>query len=313
MRMIRPIDVTDAILTASNLPENDYPEWVSGTTYNLGDKVIKASTHRIYESVTGSNTDDPEVGVDAAPPTWLDIAPTNKWAPFDEKIGTQAVGAGTIDPSYLIDDSAANGISYTFTPSALVDGLALINISGVVLYVKIETSTEGLVYSNRIELASGMANSTWWNYYFDAVVRDTQAVLTELPMGLDSIIHVALSTDAGDAEMGALVFGRDTPIGCTQYGSGFGIKDYSLKAIDDFGNTTVTKRGFSRRAEMDVQVENNALAAVGRALTLQRSKPTVYMGPVYDPLTVYGFPTDWFITVSSHPFSELTISLEGLT
>ncbi|MGE4534644.1 hypothetical protein, partial [Halomonas sp.] len=155
MRIIRPITVTDAVLDASNLPEDDYPEWDSGTTYSTGDRVIKASTHRVYESQTDSNSDDPEVGVNADPPTWLDIGPTNRWAPFDEKIGTVAAGAEVIDPSYLIDDASANGVSYTFTPSALVDSVALINLSGVVLYVKVETTTEGIVYERRLGLSGG--------------------------------------------------------------------------------------------------------------------------------------------------------------
>ncbi|MGE4532087.1 hypothetical protein, partial [Halomonas sp.] len=226
---------------------------------------------------------------------------------------TVAAGAEVIDPSYLNDAASANGVSYPITPSALVDSVALINLSGVVLYVKVETTTEGIVYERRLGLSGGLTASNWWNYYFDPVERDSQAILTGFPVGLDATIHVAVSTDSGDAEIGAIILGRINPIGCTQYGSGFGIKDHSVKATDEIGNTSITKRGFSRRAELDVSIESGNLAAVDRILTQQRATPTVYIGDEYDPLVVYGFPTDWFVTVASYPLSDLTISLEGLT
>ncbi|MCK5605400.1 hypothetical protein KAR91_26145 [Candidatus Pacearchaeota archaeon] len=40
MKIIRPIIITDEMLTASNVPEDDYAEFVMGTTYADGDNVI---------------------------------------------------------------------------------------------------------------------------------------------------------------------------------------------------------------------------------------------------------------------------------
>lgn len=38
--IITPMAVTDAELTASNIPEDDHPVWAEGATYALGDRVI---------------------------------------------------------------------------------------------------------------------------------------------------------------------------------------------------------------------------------------------------------------------------------
>lgn len=52
-QIIEPIAITDAILTGSNVPENDYQEYDTGTAYVVGDTVMVATsttnTHKIYE------------------------------------------------------------------------------------------------------------------------------------------------------------------------------------------------------------------------------------------------------------------------
>ena len=44
MHLLAPIDVTDAVLTATNLPETDHAAWATGTTYAEGQRVIVVST-----------------------------------------------------------------------------------------------------------------------------------------------------------------------------------------------------------------------------------------------------------------------------
>ena len=46
MKLIRPTTLTDAMLTSSTAPENDYAVWASGTAYAVGSRVILTSTHR---------------------------------------------------------------------------------------------------------------------------------------------------------------------------------------------------------------------------------------------------------------------------
>lgn len=78
MKIIRPIALTDAMLTASNVPETDYAAWSIGSPFLAGEHCIVVSTHKIYEAlvnVTGGSS--PEVDVLAAVPKWLEIGATN--------------------------------------------------------------------------------------------------------------------------------------------------------------------------------------------------------------------------------------------
>lgn len=90
LRLIQPADVTDAALVAINVPENDAPAWGAGVSYAAGAKV--ARQHRVYESLIAANTSDPA----AASGTWLDTGPTNRWAMFDQALGTSTTAAGSI-------------------------------------------------------------------------------------------------------------------------------------------------------------------------------------------------------------------------
>ena len=94
LQLIQPIDVTDAVLAASDMAENDHPQWASGVTYAAGARVILPATHRIYESLVDGN-----VGANPAASSgkWLDVAPTNRWAMFDQALGSATVSGAGID------------------------------------------------------------------------------------------------------------------------------------------------------------------------------------------------------------------------
>lgn len=54
MKLIRPTALTDAMLTSSTAPENDYAAWATSTAYAVGARVILTSTHRKYEALAAS-------------------------------------------------------------------------------------------------------------------------------------------------------------------------------------------------------------------------------------------------------------------
>ena len=115
LRLLQPIEMTDAGLSASSVPETDYPEWAVGATYAAGDRVIKAATHRVYESAVAANIGNDPVSTGK----WIDIGPTNRWAMFDQALGslTQADGSiiVTLDPA-----SAANAVALLDVTGATV-------------------------------------------------------------------------------------------------------------------------------------------------------------------------------------------------
>jgi hypothetical protein len=102
--LLQPETITDAVLTSSSVAEADHAEWSAGTVYPMGARVIKAATHRIYESTAAGN-----VGADPAGSSgkWLDVGPTNRWAMFDQALGTVTSAAGSIIVSLDVDAVSA--------------------------------------------------------------------------------------------------------------------------------------------------------------------------------------------------------------
>lgn len=93
LSLLQPVIVTPAVLTSSSVAENDAPEWSAATTYARGARVMKASTHRVYESATAGNVGNDPAGAGGA---WLDYAPTKRWAMFDQALGTATTAAKSI-------------------------------------------------------------------------------------------------------------------------------------------------------------------------------------------------------------------------
>jgi hypothetical protein len=119
LQLLRPIAVTDSVLVASSVAEDDAPAWGTGTNYPAGARVIKAATHRIYESLAGGNVgNDPATSVGK----WLDVGPTGRWAMFDQALGS------------VTTDGAA--IEVTLRPNVAVNGLAILDTTAASVQVQ---------------------------------------------------------------------------------------------------------------------------------------------------------------------------------
>jgi hypothetical protein len=80
-----------------------YQEYSGGATYAEGDRVIDATTHKVYESATAGNIGHALTDTEY----WLYAGPTNARAPFDYMHSLGAVG-----PS---------GLTFTITPGQRVN------------------------------------------------------------------------------------------------------------------------------------------------------------------------------------------------
>lgn len=299
MKLIRPITVTDSVLDSSNVPENDYAEWSSGTTYADGDRVIVLSTHRIYESLVGSNTGNDPTTDDGT--NWLDIGATNRWRAFDNTITDQVTNT--------------TSITYSFDPQSLTNSIAFFNLDAVEVQVTMTDSVEGVVYDNTVSLIDNSAVTDWWGYFFEPIIRKPDIVLFDLPNYITAILDVTISTTTGStAKVGQIVFGNQKVLGLTTYGTTVGIQDYSTKDTDAFGNVVITERRFAQLVDYDVKVSTTAVRDVQKTLASYRATPIVYSGTddgTYGDL-VYGYYRNFGINISTPSFSDATIEVEGL-
>ena len=297
MKVLAPISITDAMLTSSTVAETDHAEWVAGTAYTAGQKVIRMATHRIYEALTSTTGDTPET----SPTKWLDLGATNRWKAFDQKIGTATAQA----------DSMEWGID----PGQTVGSVGLLELVAESVRVRVSDATDGLVYDSTQTLTGAITSADWFTYFFEPVSRRPFALFADLPSYRDPTITITVSGLAGEAvECGVCLLGTYTKFAdAVRYGASAGIVDYSKKTVDDFGNVQITERAFSKRASWQMLVANTDIDNLQRTLASLRATPALYIGSDrFDATLVYGFYRDFDITIEFYTHSECSIELEGL-
>ena len=297
MRVIKSVVTTDAILTSSNIPEDEYPAWVSGTSYTALDKVIYE--HKIYERiVTGVGTITPDLDQ----VNWLDDGYTNRYRMFDNTLSSVS--------------SRMGGIEFTLTPNQVINGIALLSVNASTVRVVMTDPVDGVVYDRTKELRSSSNVIDYYSYFFAPLINlgdlDT-AIFLDLPNKPTATITVYVSSGAGLVEVGEVVYGVQSIVGRTNYGTAIGIKSYSRKEVDEFGKVTVIKRKNSKYADYDVDIDNVNLASVQRLFADIDSVPCVFIGnPEMEELIVYGFYSDFKATISFPTVSKCTLRVEGL-
>lgn len=297
MKLIRPIEITDAMLSSSTVAENDYPAWNAGTAYVTGNRVILASTHRRYEALAASTGVNP-----ASDPTkWLDLGPTNRWAMFDARVGTastrtaslQAVLApGAVDAVALIDTDA-EGATVTLT------------VDGTVTYSRTQSFNLG-----------GNAIDNWFSWFFEPIGRKSSLLFLDVPVYANGVVSVTITRDnpADTVSCGTLLVGRQFSIGETEHGADIGIIDYSRKEADQFGVISVVERAFAKRMTARVVMQTDAVDDVHRNLAALRAIPVLWIGSeTFESLTVYGFYKEFSIDLAYPTVSYCSLTIEGLT
>lgn len=296
MRVIKSVVTTDTILTSSNIPEDEYPAWVSGTSYTALDKVIYQ--HKIYERiVTGAGTTSPDLDQI----NWFDSGYTNRYRMFDNIISSVS--------------SRTGGIEFTLTPNQIINGIALLNVNASTVRVVMNDPVEGVVYDNTKELRSSSNVNDYFSYFFAPLLSENleTAIFLDLPSKPTATITVYVSSGSGLAEVGEVVYGVQSAVGRTNYGTAIGITSYSRKDTDEFGKVTVVKRKNSKYADYDIDIDNNNLASVQRLFSEIDSVPCVFIGnPEMEELVVYGFYKEFKATISFPTVSKCTLRVEGL-
>lgn len=297
MRVIQPITVTDAVLISSTAPETDHAAWAAGTAYNVGDRVIRTQTHRIYERlVAGTTATAPEN--DAT--NWLDVAPTNRWAMFDAQVSTAT--------------SLASPLTVVLAPG-LINSLALLGLVGNQVQVSVTDGPGGpTVYSRTVPLDVTPVFD-WYDYFFAVAEQLADVVLTDLPPYGAARVTVSI-TGGGSVACGVLAAGTAQLLGNTEFGVTVGITDYSRKVTDEFGVTTFVRRAWSKRMSARAVLPTGQINRVQQALATLRATPCVWIGApdtaTYAPLVVFGFYRDFSIHVAYPTQSACSLEIEGL-
>ncbi len=274
LQLLEPINVTSANLTTSSVAETDHAEWSAGTTYALGARVIRAASHRIYESLVAGNIGNNPI---TAADKWLDTGPTNRWAMFDQAVGTVTSAAGSIavtiaigsvDAVALLDVVAATvrvraqGYDRTLAVSGgTVSFLDLDGASGPVIVTITGPGTVSagtLLAGDLIDLGVTEASPTAGITDFSRKTIDDFGAVTIVQRAWVKRMTAAalIRTDAIDAVVSAVAAVRARP--CLWIGQaamdtltiyGF-FKDFSIEAGETLSKLSLSIEGLSTAARV---------------------------------------------------------------
>lgn len=298
LSVVRPVAVLPSMIVSTSVPESDYPEWAAGTTYAIGDRVILAAQHKVYQSAAAGNVGkSPATDLQA----WSIVGPTNRWRVFDKSNSTQTAQAGSIQ--------------YRLRMGQAITSLAALNLTGATsLRVQVVDPVYGTVYDKTTDLSSVPVSSGWWEWYFGERRTPKQSLLLDLPSfpGADVLIDLV-----GTAELavGVLLLGQMRPFSMgVRMGARVGIQDYSRKERTEFGDTVLVERAFARRASFSLLLRAAEVDALNDFLADVRATPCLWIGSGrYESTTVYGFYKSFDIVISYYDYSDCELELEGLT
>lgn len=107
--------------------------------------------------------------------------------------------------------------------------------------------------------------------------------------------------------------GEPVNLGVTEANPTLSIIDYSRRVTDDFGVTTVVKRGFARRLSVRFQLPTDSVDNVQRRLAeLRATTATWIVDDRFAWLSAEGFYKDFEVDLAVPPTSFCTLTVEGL-
>lgn len=294
--------MTDASLTASNIPETDHAAWSGATAYVIGNRVILTSTHKVYEAIAASTNKNP--ATDPARDTyWLEVSATNRWRAFDNRIMDQS--------------TRADSITYTITPTIGVNTIAFFNVEAVSIRVEVKNPSSVTTYDSTADLVDASGILDWFDFFtFDGQTYDTEALFTDLPALAGYKVFITISYPGGTAKVGQISLGNSIKLGETLGGTTIGFDDYSRKDRDEFGNVTIIERAFANYIQFQVAIPVGDERRVQREIARYRATPAVYYAsPALKSrgTITFGWPSDFNIPLATAAFSFATIEIQGLT
>jgi len=290
----RAADVVGSGMLLSNVPETEYVTWDGVTTYALGD--LKIYNHKVYESLQAGNLNHDPV---TATTWWLDTGYDNRWKMFDTGTSSQT--------------TQAENITVTIRPGEM-DSQALLDIEGSILDIALVDPVAGVVYSETVSVVDNAFITSSYLYFFEPIDYIDVVVRLNLPSYPNALLSISLRHPGAYAKIGTMGIGSVIDLGPSSEGMSAGIKDYSKKEQDDFGNYSVLERVYSKTIECETMIPNTQVDDVHDMRSTYRARPLIYIAdPEFACMTAYGFYTRFGIAIPYPDDSLCNITIEGLT
>lgn len=303
MKIIKPVEITRAMITSCSLAEDATPAWTAGT-YAVGDERHVVATGRVYRCATaGASATSPEL--DQA--NWKDMRPTNKMAPFDIYTNTQA------------EDTTAD-ITYTIK-ARFVRDIALFGTDGGTYTVTVKDAPGGAVIDTRTGTLM-THDGGWWNYLFSRRYRVRQVIISGLPIRPNAEITITISAGSGSRRaLGMVVFGHMRTLfgsgkwGGTRYGATASPVTYSYIKTEEDGSTVIVRRHKATNIRARVTLPRDQADKAVQLLQGVLDVPVAVIASEikgYSGLTTFGLIESSPVSYDSAVLANIDINVKGI-
>lgn len=276
---LNPAPVTDATLVSSTLAENDFAAWSAATAYAVGNRVIRATTHRIYERlIAGTTATTPEADL----ANWKLIGPTNRWAMFDPSLATASTGSTSI--------------------SVAISGAAVGIVTGVVLLGVVGSQVQVFAGATLVRTVAVPA----------PVSPSTSSTVMITGLSINSASNTVITVTGSALAIAHISVGAWVDLGET-LDCEVGITDFSTKSAD---GSDIQRAGYSRKLRGTVSVLAADIIATRDRLESLRGGAVVFwsLDDTYEATRALGWLSDFsFSGVRPTGRAQYSISIEGLT
>ena len=329
LKVMQPTALTSAMLVSASALENDYPAWSATTSYTTGARVIRTSTHRIYQAVADitGNTSNTTPEADTLHVQWVEIAPTNRWAMFDQRVASRTVGTSS-GLSVQIQPGRCNGVALMdmvyvsdFTlevvwsaESGITKDETTDYAYGITLRTVITATQIRLVYTANLRQRNV---SNWKEYFLEPYAIKTDAFIGFASRNDATITLTMPAPGVGEPvpEIGAFMFGNFIELGDVGRDADAGAESYTAIQTDDWGISRIVERDYVKRVTYPVLVYNYGLNRLFSTLAELQSKPAVFVGSDdfrYTPYTVYGVVESFNVGGDNGTASICNVNVKGI-
>lgn len=310
MNIIIPTAITAAMIGAGTSiaePSTSETAWAASTAYAVGDVRIRDTTHRKYRcAVAHTSAASPVPEID--PTRWVDVGPTDRWAPFDRYTNTRAMGT--------------TSLTYVLSPG-YVNALALYGLVGAQYSITIKDAPGGATIYDRAGFLT-QDPQNWYEYLFVAQPAVDKLVLHNLPIRPTAEITITITAATGQpVGIGMIVVGDFVPLvgdgaefGGVQYGATAEPVTYSYINTDEYGTTTIVRRHAATNMRCTVMLPRRYADDALKRLQSVLDQPVACIATTstgYDGLNVFGLISTAPVSYDSFGTASIDINVKGLT